>query len=174
MEPAMSNDHSRFDASAWRALTAAQQGAQIKLLAQREHRARSRAIGNAVLEAVCALRGAWPRALLPLALPASARCRQLAPAVAARKGFLNISLSSIEFQRRSAWRHAWPVIRSIRSVWTRYRRYRRRRRDLAELASMDDRSLRDIGLSRTEIRAAIWEGTELPGRFDQDSTQRKV
>jgi hypothetical protein len=65
MEPAMSNDHFGFDPSAWRLLTPAQQGAQIRLLAQREHHARSRAIGKAVLEMARALRGAWLRALFP-------------------------------------------------------------------------------------------------------------
>ena len=78
-----------------------------------------------------------------------------------------MSLLSLEFRPLGSWRRAWPAIRAIRSVWMRYWRYRRRRRDLAELASMDDRSLRDVGLSRTEIRAAIWERMELPDRFEQ-------
>lgn len=61
----MSNDHFGFDPSAWRLLTPAQQGAQIRLLAQREHQARSRAIGKALLEMTRAPRGAWLRVLLP-------------------------------------------------------------------------------------------------------------
>jgi uncharacterized protein YjiS (DUF1127 family) len=98
------------------------------------------------------------------AVGASARRRQLAPAGAAREGFLNMSLWSLEFQRASAWRYVWRATRAIRSAWTRYCRHQRLRRDLAQLATMDDLSLRDIGISRTEIRAAIREGTDLGAR----------
>jgi uncharacterized protein YjiS (DUF1127 family) len=45
--------------------------------------------------------------------------------------------------------------------WARYIRYRRRRRELAELALMDDRMLRDVGVNRFDIDAAIRSGRSL-------------
>ena len=45
--------------------------------------------------------------------------------------------------------------------WARYIRYRRRRRELAELAAMDDRALKDVGVNRFEIGAAIRSGRGL-------------
>jgi uncharacterized protein YjiS (DUF1127 family) len=83
-----------------------------------------------------------------------------------------MSLSSLEFQRASAWRLISRQIsrlvgraaRAIRSAWMRHRRHQQLRRELAQLAAMDDFSLRDIGISRTEIRAAIREGTNLEAR----------
>ena len=39
-------------------------------------------------------------------------------------------------------------------LWTALRRARQNRRAVAELLALDDRLLRDIGLSRDEIRAA--------------------
>jgi uncharacterized protein YjiS (DUF1127 family) len=75
-----------------------------------------------------------------------------------------MSLSSLELPHASAWRHVWRATRAIRAVWMRYRRHQRLRRDLAQLAAMDDLSLKDIGISRTEVRGAIREGTDLGGR----------
>ena len=75
-----------------------------------------------------------------------------------------MSLSVIELQRASAWRYAWRAARAIRLAWMRYRRHQRFRRDLAQLAAMDDHSLRDIGISSMEIRAAFREGTDLGAR----------
>lgn len=40
-------------------------------------------------------------------------------------------------------------------VFSRLRRWRERRRAFADLMALDDRLLRDIGISRGEIRAAI-------------------
>jgi uncharacterized protein YjiS (DUF1127 family) len=57
----------------------------------------------------------------------------------------------------------WFVsIRSgITSLWSMIGRWRARRRAIAELRSLDDRSLRDIGLLRCEIdslpRVGPWE-----------------
>jgi uncharacterized protein YjiS (DUF1127 family) len=72
-----------------------------------------------------------------------------------------MSLWSLEFQRVGAWRQAWRARRAIRSAWMHYLRHRQRRRDFAQLTEMSDFELRDIGISRDEIRAAILEGTEL-------------
>jgi uncharacterized protein YjiS (DUF1127 family) len=46
-------------------------------------------------------------------------------------------------------------------AWRRYLRHRRYLHELGELSALDDLSLRDIGISRLEIRAAIRLGTEL-------------
>jgi uncharacterized protein YjiS (DUF1127 family) len=45
--------------------------------------------------------------------------------------------------------------------WARYLRHRQRMRDLATLSAMDDLMLRDIGISRCEIRGAIQSGTDV-------------
>jgi len=47
------------------------------------------------------------------------------------------------------------VAHLIRTAWQRFLRRRRRLHELDELAAMDDLSLRDIAISRCEIRAAI-------------------
>jgi uncharacterized protein YjiS (DUF1127 family) len=72
-----------------------------------------------------------------------------------------MSLWSLEFQRASAGRHVWRAACAIRSAWMRYLRHRQRQRDLAQLVAMNDFELRDIGISRDQIRAALWEGTGL-------------
>lgn len=71
------------------------------------------------------------------------------------------SLWSLEFQRASAWRHGYRVIGAIRSAWMRYLRHQQRRRDLAQLAAMSDFELKDVGISRDQIRAALRDGTDL-------------
>jgi uncharacterized protein YjiS (DUF1127 family) len=53
------------------------------------------------------------------------------------------------------------VFRAIHAVWRRYRRRRRYLRELGELSAMDDLSLRDVGISRCEVRAAIRSGKDL-------------
>lgn len=45
--------------------------------------------------------------------------------------------------------------------WARYLRRRRYRRDLAELSAMDDMMLKDVGVSRCEVRAARQSGSDL-------------
>jgi uncharacterized protein YjiS (DUF1127 family) len=72
-----------------------------------------------------------------------------------------MSLWSLEFQRASAGRHVWRAAGAIRSVWMRYLRHRQRQRDLAQLAAMNDFELKDICISRDQIRAALREGTDL-------------
>jgi uncharacterized protein YjiS (DUF1127 family) len=49
-------------------------------------------------------------------------------------------------------------------AWRRFLRRRRQLRDLKELSSMDDLSLRDVGISRCEVRGAIWSRTDLRRR----------
>ena len=72
-----------------------------------------------------------------------------------------MSLWSLELQRAGAWRHAWRARRAIRAAWMRYLRHQQRQRDFAQLTAMSDFELRDIGISRDEIRSAILEGTDL-------------
>jgi uncharacterized protein YjiS (DUF1127 family) len=69
-----------------------------------------------------------------------------------------MSLWSLEFQPTGVWRRG---SRAIRSAWTRHLHHRQRQRDLAQLAAMNDFELKDIGISRDQIRAAIQEGTDL-------------
>lgn len=61
-------------------------------------------------------------------------------------------------QRASVRRHVWGA---IRLVWARVLRHRQRQRDLRQLAAMNDFELKDIGISRDQIRAALWDGTDL-------------
>jgi uncharacterized protein YjiS (DUF1127 family) len=50
---------------------------------------------------------------------------------------------------------------SVQMIWARYHRRRLRARELAELRAMDDMALKDIGISRLDIQAAIQSGTKL-------------
>jgi uncharacterized protein YjiS (DUF1127 family) len=45
--------------------------------------------------------------------------------------------------------------------WARYLRRRRRMRDLRELLAMDDMLLKDMGVSRSEVRGAVESGSDL-------------
>jgi len=53
---------------------------------------------------------------------------------------------------------------TIRTAWRNRLLRRGRERDLAALAAMDDSMLRDIGISRFEVRAAIRERADLRPR----------
>ena len=50
--------------------------------------------------------------------------------------------------------------------WARYLSLRRQRHQLIELAAMDDMALRDVGINRSEIGAALRSGTSL-GRINR-------
>jgi uncharacterized protein YjiS (DUF1127 family) len=52
-----------------------------------------------------------------------------------------------------------PFARLVRAVL----RWRRRQREIAELARLDDATLADIGLHRSEIRSVVLDG-DAPGR----------
>jgi uncharacterized protein YjiS (DUF1127 family) len=45
--------------------------------------------------------------------------------------------------------------------WTGFVRHRQYRRDLATLSAVDDMMLKDIGVNRCQIRAAIWSRIDL-------------
>jgi uncharacterized protein YjiS (DUF1127 family) len=53
---------------------------------------------------------------------------------------------------------------AIHAAWRRYLRHRRHLHELGELSAMDDLSLRDIGISRSEVRAAIQDRKDLMRR----------
>jgi uncharacterized protein YjiS (DUF1127 family) len=59
------------------------------------------------------------------------------------------------------WRFAVRATEAIRRAWTRYASRRRQLRELRELCAMDDMSLKDLGISRLDIRAAIRSGVDL-------------
>lgn len=66
-----------------------------------------------------------------------------------------MSLASIQSRPAHRWRVALRMAHVMRTAWQRFLRRRRRLHELGELAAMDDLSLRDIAISRCEIRAAI-------------------
>jgi uncharacterized protein YjiS (DUF1127 family) len=79
-------------------------------------------------------------------------------------GIFVMSLASIQSRPVSSRRTARRVVRFLLSAWERYRRHRRHMHELAELAAMDDLDLRDVGISRCEVRGAIRSGEKLPRR----------
>jgi uncharacterized protein YjiS (DUF1127 family) len=72
-----------------------------------------------------------------------------------------MSLAHSEFQASAIRRFAARAAEAVRAVWARYVRRRRRLQELRELCAMDDMSLKDIGISRLEVRTAIRSGDDL-------------
>lgn len=70
---------------------------------------------------------------------------------------------------RRAHRARTRAIGRVLLGWTSYLRRRQNRRDLATLSAMDDLMLRDIGVSRCEIRGAIECGADLKSAADVGS-----
>ena len=62
---------------------------------------------------------------------------------------------------RRAHRARTRAIGRVLLGWARFLRRRRLMRDLATLSAMDDMTLKDMGVNRCEIRAAIQSGAEL-------------
>jgi uncharacterized protein YjiS (DUF1127 family) len=69
-----------------------------------------------------------------------------------------------ELVRRVHAARARAIGRAISTIWRRLLRHHRRLHELCELSAMEDHALRDIGISRLEIRAAIRSGTRLRPR----------
>jgi len=65
------------------------------------------------------------------------------------------------FQTAATPRLAAHAAQAIRTAWARYVSHRQRWRELRELRAMDDMSLKDIGITRLDIRAAIRSGVDL-------------
>jgi uncharacterized protein YjiS (DUF1127 family) len=65
---------------------------------------------------------------------------------------------------RRAHRARTRAIGRLLLGWARYLRRRQVQRDLAELSAMDDMMLKDVGVSRSQVRGAIWSGTDLEPR----------
>ena len=72
-----------------------------------------------------------------------------------------MSLVHAEFHGTGIRRLLLGVAEACGAIWMRYREHRQRWQDLAALSAMDDHSLKDMGISRTEVRAAIRLGTDL-------------
>jgi uncharacterized protein YjiS (DUF1127 family) len=53
------------------------------------------------------------------------------------------------------------MAQAIHAVWLRFKCHRRRLQGLCELSSMNDYELRDIGISRCDVRAAIRFGLDV-------------
>jgi uncharacterized protein YjiS (DUF1127 family) len=85
----------------------------------------------------------------------------LTPAQQSAASWPLVRRAHAEFQRAGIRRFRHGIIEAVAAIWMRYRRHRQRRQDLAALAAMDDHSLQDMGLSRTEVRGAIRLGTDL-------------
>lgn len=142
--------------SDWEALTPAQRNALAWRLMRQAHAARSRAIGKALLAIVGHLFGWTPRAHAAAAVPASARGPATTPAIVGWAGLR--AMPAVRAEIRYAVLRAG---RTIRSAWKNHLRRRRRQRDFAALVALDDMSLRDMGISRVEIRGAIRSRTDL-------------
>jgi uncharacterized protein YjiS (DUF1127 family) len=73
----------------------------------------------------------------------------------AQKGTLTLRLIRYAHAARSR------AIGRVLLGWARFLRRRRYMRDLATLSAMDDMMLKDIGVSRCQVRGAIQSGTDL-------------
>jgi uncharacterized protein YjiS (DUF1127 family) len=69
------------------------------------------------------------------------------------------------FMRRAHAARARAVGAALRAAWRRLLHRHRYQRDLRDLAAMDDRALRDIGISRGDIRAALDAGEDLTSKW---------
>jgi uncharacterized protein YjiS (DUF1127 family) len=74
-----------------------------------------------------------------------------------------MSIAGSEF-RAAAPRFAARAAQAIGAAWARYVSRSQRSRELRELCAMDDMSLKDIGITRLDIRAAIRSGVDPESR----------
>ena len=72
-----------------------------------------------------------------------------------------MSLASVQSRPAAGWRFARRAVRFVRAIWERNRRHRRYLHELGELAAMNDIDLRDVGISRCDVRGAIQSGEDL-------------
>jgi uncharacterized protein YjiS (DUF1127 family) len=79
----------------------------------------------------------------------------------AGEGFDVMSFAGSEFQTAAAPRIAARASQAIRAAWAHYLSRRLRWRELCELRAMDDMSLKDIGITRLDIGAAIRSGVDV-------------
>jgi uncharacterized protein YjiS (DUF1127 family) len=78
----------------------------------------------------------------------------------------NAMISRLVRRARAARSRAFGLIlsrasRILRRAWANYLIRRRRQREFAELVTLNDLSLRDMGLSRLDIRSAMRSRTDL-------------
>lgn len=115
----------------WRALSPAQRAALPMSLATQARTSRARAIGTAVMNSVSF----------------------------GSNRFIDMPSAHSKFRATDIRAMAARGLASIRAVWAHYRERLLRSRELAELHAMDDIALKDIGISRLEIRVAIRSST---------------
>jgi len=65
------------------------------------------------------------------------------------------------------------IVNLIMSLWEAFADWRRRERAYAELMALDDHSLADIGIRRSEIRGLV-EGSRAPGRTAADTPSPRL
>jgi uncharacterized protein YjiS (DUF1127 family) len=65
------------------------------------------------------------------------------------------------------------VVNLIMSLWEAFADWRRRERAYGELMALDDHSLADIGIRRSEIRG-LCEGSRAPGRAAADTPSPRL
>jgi uncharacterized protein YjiS (DUF1127 family) len=75
-----------------------------------------------------------------------------------------MSLAPSNPRRTCVWGSIFFATEAVGAAWIDYLRRRRERHDLAELSAMGDQALRDIGVTRSEIRAALRSGSDLRSR----------
>ena len=93
-------------------------------------------------------------------------------AMAGKKGLINMLFAPARTQHFNARRLMIPMIEVIRAAWMHYIDNRERFRAFSALSAMDDSSLKDIGISRLEIRAAIRSDADADADADLTSARR--
>ena len=112
-------------------------------------------------EALCASVARFSRTALTIDGVANSAPARRRRRICAGEGFDDMSFAGSAFQTAATPRLAARAARAIRTAWARYVSRRRRWRELCELRAMDDMSLKDIGITRLDIRAAIRSGVDL-------------
>jgi len=76
-----------------------------------------------------------------------------------------MAFASAQSRPAGSWRIARRVVRIVGAAREAFRRHRRYRHELGELAAMNDHALRDIGISRCEVRGVLWYGEDLRSKL---------
>jgi uncharacterized protein YjiS (DUF1127 family) len=75
--------------------------------------------------------------------------------------FVDMSSVHSEFRASDILQTAARAIAAVWTIWEHYLERRKRLSELTELCAMDDVALKDIGISRLGIQAAIRSGADL-------------
>jgi uncharacterized protein YjiS (DUF1127 family) len=76
-------------------------------------------------------------------------------------GFIDMSSVHSKFLTNDILQVLARAVPAARRMWSRYLERRVRLRGLAELYARDDMMLKDIGVTRSDVRAAIRSGADL-------------